>query len=69
MRESAMVGEIRDSALELPEYVEIRCLSGQRHGRRRERRFAVETGSAQHRAGKEMSDRLQVTFVAQMRAC
>ncbi len=68
MRESAMMRKIGYAALQLPEDVEIGRFSGQRHSRGRERSFSVASGSAQHRAGEKMSDRFQVTFVAQMRS-
>jgi hypothetical protein len=58
------VREVVAGAFESPEDVEVRRFCRQGHGRGRERRLAVEPGSAQHRAGEEVRDRLQVIFVA-----
>jgi hypothetical protein len=68
MRETAVMCERKHGALEAAEYVEIRRLGCQGHGRGGESGLAVESGAGEAGSGQEVGDGFQVNFVTQIQS-
>ena len=59
MRESAMVREAEDSALQIGEHIQIRGFPGQAHGDGCQSSLAIEAGASETCSGKKMGDGFQ----------
>ena len=59
MRKSTVMREAKDPPIELPKYVQIRRLGGQRHCRGRQRSLAIQSSPTQAGAGQKVSNGFQ----------